>query len=212
MQPDAILFDLDGTLTDTFDLWYSAVAEMVRRHGSWELDREEYRRRWWGMDGRTKLMELLPRAQERIEELYGELVELLLARVALVKPLPGRREAVEAWSAALPLAVISNGPMPFLEAQLRQVGFEGFFSVKIADAAPKPSPEGILRACRELGVAPRRAVFVGDSRFDEQAAQAAGTSLVLVQEAQRLDEVLRAALGEPPVRGQCCRDAKEARR
>jgi HAD superfamily hydrolase (TIGR01509 family) len=201
MQPEALLFDLDGTLTDSFELWYAAVAEMVRRYGGRGLGREEYRRRWWGMDGRTKLLELLPAARTRLDEFYGELVELLLAKVALVRPLPGRREALEAWSAALPLAVISNGPMPFLEAQLRQVGFEGFFAAKIADAAPKPSPEGILQACGELGVEPARVVFVGDSRFDEQAARAAGVGLVLVRETERLDDVLRATLGDPPVHG-----------
>ncbi|MCX7599531.1 MAG: HAD family hydrolase [Armatimonadetes bacterium] len=210
MDAEALLFDLDGTLTDTFELWYSAVAEMVRRHCGWELDREEYRRRWWGMDGRGKLVELLPQARQRVEDFYGELVELLLARTELVRPLPGRREALEAWSAVLPLAVISNGPMPFLEAQLRQVGFDGFFAVRIADAAPKPSPEGILRACNELGVAPARAVFVGDSRFDEEAARAAGTGLVLVRETERLDEALQAVLGGPAVRRHRRTDSKGA--
>lgn len=205
MRPDALLFDLDGTLTDSFELWYAAVSEMVHRYGGRELSRAEYRRRWWGMDGRTKLTDLLPQAREQIEELYGELVDLLLAKVALVKPLPGRREALEAWSAALPLAVISNGPMPFLEAQLRQVGFEDFFAAKIADAAPKPSPEGILRACEEIGVAPAQALLVGDSRFDEQAARAAGTGLLIVRETQRLDEVLRSILGEPPMPSKRCK-------
>ena len=35
--------------------------------------------------------------------------------------------------------------------------------------------DGILEACRRLGVRPEETIMVGDSRFDEGAAKAAGT-------------------------------------
>ena len=38
----------------------------------------------------------------------------------------------------------------------------------------KPAPDGILEACRRLGVAPAETIMVGDSRFDEGAAKSAG--------------------------------------
>jgi len=42
----------------------------------------------------------------------------------------------------------------------------------------KPSPQLVQLACRELGVEPAEAWMVGDSRFDRQAAQAAGVFFV----------------------------------
>jgi len=39
---------------------------------------------------------------------------------------------------------------------------------------PKPDPYMVLEACRKLGVKPDECIFVGDSRFDMQAAKAAG--------------------------------------
>ena len=42
-------------------------------------------------------------------------------------------------------------------------------------AHSKPAPDGILEACRRLGVTPAETIMVGDSRFDEGAATAAGT-------------------------------------
>jgi FMN phosphatase YigB (HAD superfamily) len=41
--------------------------------------------------------------------------------------------------------------------------------------AAKPDPRGLLQALRQLGVAPERALFVGDADVDEGAARAAGT-------------------------------------
>jgi HAD superfamily hydrolase (TIGR01509 family) len=48
------------------------------------------------------------------------------------------------------------------------------------DAAPKPAPDGLLLALDRLGVAPRDAVFVGDTDVDIQAAKAAGVVSIAV--------------------------------
>jgi HAD superfamily hydrolase (TIGR01509 family) len=190
-----VLFDLDGTLTDTFELWYQAVRALLGRHLGTDLDREDYRQKWWGMDGRGKARGLLGSKEDQVEQHYTELVDLLMEKAPLVRPLPGRAEALEALSSRLPLAVISNGPMRFLEAQLRQVGFDRYFAVRIADAEPKPAPDGILRACAELKVKPAEALFVGDSRFDSEAAANAGSPVLIVREDERLDERMTLEIG-----------------
>ncbi|PJN19384.1 haloacid dehalogenase [Streptomyces sp. CB02120-2] len=46
------------------------------------------------------------------------------------------------------------------------------------DAAPKPAPDGLLLALRQLDVAPAGAVFVGDTELDVHAARAAGVRAV----------------------------------
>lgn len=46
-------------------------------------------------------------------------------------------------------------------------------------AKPKPAPEGVLLACRLLGVTPAQCVFVGDDRRDVEAGRAAGTRAVV---------------------------------
>jgi HAD superfamily hydrolase (TIGR01509 family) len=48
------------------------------------------------------------------------------------------------------------------------------------DAAPKPSPEPVLVACRILGVAPAETVFIGDGEFDMLAGRTAGCTTVLL--------------------------------
>jgi len=105
--------------------------------------------------------------------------------------------------------VISNSSARFLGAQLECTGIDSFFSAKVADAQPKPDPEGLLRACRQLGVKPAEAVFVGDSRFDEQAGQNAGIrTLIVGRDINDLGEIV-AKLSSLPERLEIPRFAPE---
>ncbi len=63
------------------------------------------------------------------------------------------------------------------------------------DAAPKPSPEPILLACRRLGIAPTQGLFVGDFEFDMLAGRRAGITTVLLknpimQQSENADHVI----------------------
>jgi len=187
----AILFDLDGTLTDTFELWYQSVRELVLKHTDMHLDRDEYEERYWGMDGRGKVKLLIGADGKKIEELYKELQSLLMKNASLVRAFPGVKQSLERLSGSYRLAVISNSPIQFLEAQLSNTGMGSFFSAKVADALPKPDPDGLLRACGELGVHGHEAVFVGDSRFDMEAGRNAGIkTLILGRNLKTIEELL----------------------
>ena len=64
-----------------------------------------------------------------------------------------------------------------VSAELEDLGIAARFPVVMGFedvSEPKPHPEGILRALEQLGVAPERALMVGDSVADIQAAKAAG--------------------------------------
>jgi len=87
--------------------------------------------------------------------------------------LPGTAEALDRLRAlGLTLAVAANWDFS-LHQRLDELGLAGFFA-SIIHAARKPAPDGILRALREIGVEPSRALHVGDDAADEQAARAAG--------------------------------------
>jgi phosphoglycolate phosphatase len=52
------------------------------------------------------------------------------------------------------------------------------------DGPIKPAPDGVLRACRQLGIAPARTACVGDFRYDLLAANAAGAVSILLARGQ----------------------------
>jgi len=47
---EAILFDLDGVLINSFESWYHAFNEMLRAYGKEEIGRAEFREKCWGPD------------------------------------------------------------------------------------------------------------------------------------------------------------------
>jgi len=76
-------------------------------------------------------------------------------------------------SLGLELAVVGNWDLS-LRRLLDEIGLAPYFRV-VVHAARKPAPEGLLRALGEIGVAPNRALHIGDDEVDEAAAVAAGT-------------------------------------
>ncbi|MBN9927914.1 phosphoglycolate phosphatase [Pantoea agglomerans] len=80
-------------------------------------------------------------------------------------------------AAGLPMAIVTNKPTPFVAPLLDSLGIADAFSLIIGgDDVPvkKPHPAAIFMVLGTFGVLPNELLFVGDSRNDIQAAQAAG--------------------------------------
>lgn len=76
-----------------------------------------------------------------------------------------------------PMALVTNKPTPFVAPLLEALGIAPYFSVVIGGddvKNKKPHPEPLLLVADKLGLAPNELLFVGDSRNDILAAQAAG--------------------------------------
>ncbi|PVZ84642.1 phosphoglycolate phosphatase [Serratia sp. S1B] len=76
-----------------------------------------------------------------------------------------------------PMAVVTNKPTPFVAPLLASLGISDFFSVIIGGddvVEKKPHPAPLYMVFGKLGLHAHEVLFVGDSRNDIQAAQAAG--------------------------------------
>ncbi|MGA8011053.1 MAG: HAD-IA family hydrolase [Candidatus Acidiferrales bacterium] len=90
---------------------------------------------------------------------------------------PGVREALELLSRH-PMAVLTNKPVRFSERILEGLGLSRYFRYVYGGNSfetKKPDPEGINIILRDLAIAPREAMIVGDSDVDVRTARNAGT-------------------------------------
>jgi phosphoglycolate phosphatase len=90
---------------------------------------------------------------------------------------PGVREGLEILKAH-PMAVLTNKPARFSQRILDGLGISGYFRYVYGGNSfqtKKPDPEGVNTLLRDLAVAPREAMMVGDSEVDVRAARNAGT-------------------------------------
>jgi phosphoglycolate phosphatase/AHBA synthesis associated protein len=173
----AILFDLDGVLVDTFDMWLHMANAATRHWGYPPVTRERFRE-CWGQGIEADVETFFPRHDvDEVESYYNRNVSEHLERLIVV---PGARETVRRLrEAGCGACVVTNTPAPMARRLLEQAGIATDALVGGTDVVrPKPAPDIVLRGCELLGAAPSRAVVVGDSRYDREAARAAGVRFV----------------------------------
>lgn len=102
-----------------------------------------------------------------------------------VRPLPGAREALDRLHGTVPLAAVTNGAPEMQSAKLRTLGFAECFETVVHggyDTPAKPAPDPFHRALDTLGVAPERALHVGNSLSSDVAgAKRAGVTAVWLE-------------------------------
>ena len=112
--------------------------------------------------------------------------ELLAASKAA--PHPGAVETLDAIRAAgLKTALLTRSAPEAMAVVIERFGLRFDLAWSRQNGPIKPEPDGILRACRQLGVTPAQTACVGDFRYDMLAANAAGAVAILLARKQMPD-------------------------
>jgi HAD superfamily hydrolase (TIGR01509 family) len=168
----AILFDLDGVLIDSYEVWFHLLNAVAVKNRYAPITREQYKNSWGqGLEVDVKLYY----TRHTVEQLRAEYDVLYPDFMHYLKVMDGAERTLK--SITLPKAVITNSPISLAKKALTLAKLLPFLDTVVgSDEVPhsKPAPDGIFEACRRLGVTPAETIMVGDSRFDEGAAKSAG--------------------------------------
>jgi phosphoglycolate phosphatase len=188
--PQAVFFDLDGTLVDSAPDLTTAVNRSLADLGRPPIT-EAQARAWIGNGARR----LVARALAGQREIDAEPAQTEAAMAAFFhhyqdtlvqasRVYDGVVEGLTQLAAlARPMGVVTNKPGAFTAPLLEALGLEGFFAVQVSGdtlAVKKPDPAPLLHAAAQLGVAAGQSLYVGDSAADRDAARAAGMPMVRV--------------------------------
>lgn len=178
----ALMFDVDGTLVDSFGLAFEATANVLTKRGFAAVSEAEYLEgcRYCTPERLARHAGLAPGTAdfERLgRELGADFDADYISKVSTeTAPLfDGLKDVIaRARHNELKLGCLTNAALDYAKVVLRTHDLE-FDSVHGADSVPKPkpAPDGLLTCCEELNVAPRNCVYVGDSPSDGAAAVAA---------------------------------------
>jgi phosphoglycolate phosphatase len=176
----AVLFDLDGTLADTAPDLGHALNLQRERHGLPPLPQEIIRP--YASHGTVGLFDIgfgLTPQDARFAHMREEYLALYTANLCLHATLfPGMAELLdELEDKGIAWGVVTNKPARFTNPLLELLGLtQRAASIVSGDTCPhpKPHPEPLLCAAREIGVAPQSCLYVGDAERDIEAARAAG--------------------------------------
>jgi HAD superfamily hydrolase (TIGR01509 family) len=185
---DAVVFDLDGVLLDSEQVWDEAREQLAKeRGGRWH---PQAQRDMMGMSSTewSRYMHETIGLPEPPDEINREVVERLAAIYREHLPaIPGSKEAVERLAARWPLGLASSSNRELIDLALELLGVKHLFAATVSSeevAHGKPAPDVYLEAARRLGVEPTRTAAVEDSNNGILAAKAAGMRVLAIPNRQ----------------------------
>ena len=181
---DAVVFDLDGVILDSEELWDEVREGLAReRGGRWS---EQAQADMMGMSSTewSRYMHEVVGLEETPEEINREVVRRMLDRYTSDLPMiPGAAEAVQRLAASWPLGIASSSNREVIDRVLEVSGLAPLFEATVSSeevARGKPAPDVYLEAARRLGVDPKRTVAIEDSANGIRSANAAGMGVVAI--------------------------------
>ena len=187
MRPiDAVLFDLDGVLTDSEPWWNDVRTAFGRSHGREWTDEDQAS----VMGGNSAEWAATMRRRLHLDDISDADIQRAIVdgvveryRTMPSPVIPGASDAVRRIAATRPVALASSSHPAVIAAAVDALGLHGVFGAVVSSdevAEGKPAPDVYLRAASLLGVAGDRCLVLEDSLNGVRAGKAAGAFVVLV--------------------------------
>ncbi|MDX1490480.1 MAG: HAD-IA family hydrolase [Pseudohongiellaceae bacterium] len=180
LSPEAVLFDLDGTLIDTAPDFQLAISALCDEAGIEPPSPSDIHATV--SNGARALLELVfaydqnhpdfPVQLERLLTLYAKQLES--SKAVLYPDMEQLLSDLDERS--IKWGIVTNKPERFCIPILQQLALDTRCAALVCPdhvIQSKPHPEPILLACSQIGVEPTRAIYIGDHPRDIQAGQAA---------------------------------------
>lgn len=184
MAVAGVIFDMDGVIIDSEQLWDRAREEFTRQHGgTWRGDAQRAMmgmasHEWSAyMHDELKVQmapqEISAAVVARLEELYREQLPLI----------DGATDAVHAAAARWPVAIASSSNRELIDLITGLAGIGDALSATVSSEEAgrgKPAPDVFLRAAELLQVAPEECVVIEDSANGIRAGAASGAAVIAI--------------------------------
>ncbi|MCA1292369.1 pyrophosphatase PpaX [Paenibacillus sp. alder61] len=174
---NTILFDLDGTIIDTNDLIINTFLHVLEQHFPQQKYTREQIIPHMGLTLEQQMQTFSGR--EEVTDLVADYRTYNnLHHDTLIREFPRVKEVIaELHERGITMGIVTTKIKPTTIRALDYFDLKEYMStiVTVQDVThPKPHPEPVLTALRNLGADPDKTLMVGDSAADIQSAKAAG--------------------------------------
>ncbi|RTZ99873.1 MAG: hypothetical protein DSY90_00215 [Deltaproteobacteria bacterium] len=182
----AVMFDLDGTLIDSVNVYFKVVQAAFRKLDLPPVSRAQI---YAAVDdGQFKWERVLPaellagrddivlRGMAAARQVYPEIFR---RDVGFFEGVPELLAGIHARGIKIGIVTATPGDnMAEKEMLLAGNGVAEYIDTLVTNddaPLPKPAPDAVFECCRRLSVSPGQSLFVGDTSVDIRAGKAAGT-------------------------------------
>jgi HAD superfamily hydrolase (TIGR01509 family) len=181
---EAVVFDLDGVIVQSEELWDAARRELAQEHGiEWPDDATDA---MMGMSSKewSSYMHDEVGVPDPPEEINRKVLAWVEKRYREDLPwIPGAREAVRRIGEDFPLGLATSSNREIIDIVVEVGGFEDLLKVTVSSEEVergKPAPDVYLEATKRMGVDPHNTAAVEDSTNGLLAADAAGMRVIAI--------------------------------
>jgi len=181
---EAVVFDLDGVLIQSEEIWDAVREAYVRERGGRYDD--EVQRAMMGMSSTewSRYLHDTAGVLDDPDAINTEVVRRMLSSYESHLPLiDGAVAAVRRLAREFTLGVASSSNRPLIDAVLRVAGIADCFAATASSeevARGKPAPDVYLEAARRLDMSPERCAAVEDSHGGIRSAKAAAMRVIAI--------------------------------
>ena len=176
---EGIVFDVDGTLTDSIDAYFEVFQEATARVGIHVKKEDVLEPMATGsLIWDRAIPGEIPDRERKIKEIVEAIPGIYFKVFQRVQPFSGLEPIFrELKKAGIRLGAHTSS-WAVAVGPLQKAGLGHYFMTTLSHEdgfPPKPAPEGVLECLKRMEVDPGRAILVGDSPLDIRAGKAAGT-------------------------------------
>jgi HAD superfamily hydrolase (TIGR01662 family) len=187
----AVIFDLDGTLIDSIDIYFTIVENALKRLNLPAVSRNRILEAAESEDFNWELVlpqDVLNRKAEIIDETWAVINEIAPQMFAdNLELIQGAERIVESLSSnGLKIGLVTSTRRQYLETKmqpLKNAGVDTLFEAIITSddtEKKKPAPDPLIICAQQLDIKPGDCVYVGDTTTDIKAGKAAGMRTIAV--------------------------------
>ena len=189
LSVDAVIFDMDGTLIDSIDIYFEIVEIALKRLELPQVSRTKILDAAktgdfnWDLvlpdEVKNKKDEIITAAWEIINEIAPQMFK---ENLELIRGVDNILQKI--YSGIPKIGLVTSTQKQYLKIKmqpLKSAGVEALFDVIITSddvANRKPDPDPLIECAKRLDVNPNKCVYVGDTRTDMRAGKAAGMKTV----------------------------------
>ena len=179
MPLKAILFDMDGVLVDSFEVWYNLFNATLKHYGKKHMPKPMFRKKVWAHPTMEEMVYFAGVSIEEILDYYRSHFSEYEHHVKKEKGIDAVLKELK--KQGFKLGVVTNTPAKLTKRILEMHNLLHYFdAMTCGDEVKKgkPDPEPVFTVCKKLNVKPEDCIFVGDNIIDAHAGKAAGCFVI----------------------------------